>query len=495
MLYSKNLTVILFIFFALSVNAQIFEKTLKFQTPKNGESLYTYVPFDVPENTESLSFELEYDKKDGANRLEFGVFETGFTGKNSDKNGFRGWSGSVRNSAFIAQDRATHGYLPGKIRSGKWYFVIGLAKIASEGVDVTLNVKFNQIDEKPLNEFKAETTKKFSFENLKKLKPLKTNKLNWFRGDLHSHSFHGDGSWSVKGILDSATSNQLDFVALTEHNTFAHHLEIDAYAKNYPNLLILRGEEVTTYGGHINIWGLPSGKWVDFRVLPNLESSARQIANEAHQLGAIASINHPTMKCGGCNWTYDSNWETLDSVEIWNATWDKDDEEALRIWDGFLQKGRYITAVGSTDSHQPPYEPSTYPTNLTIGNPTVFVSAKKLDQNNLFKGIKNGRVFVTERSQYTIKFTANKKYTIGDKIKFPPNKNINLEILANGFPSTSNIFLIADGKILYQWKSIGEEFFRKSLIVPNKYSYIRIEVRNDDRKMLGFTNPIYFLNK
>jgi hypothetical protein len=240
---------------------------------------------------------------------------------------------------------------------------------------------------------------------------------------------------------------------------------------------------------------LPSGKWVDFRVLPNLESSAKQIADEAHGLGALASINHPTMKCDGCNWTYDNNWGNLDSVEIWNATWDADDEEALKMWDEFLQKGRYITAIGSTDSHYPPYEPSTYPINLTIGNPTVFIGAKTLNQNDLFEGIKNGRVFVTEKPQYTIKFIANKKHTIGDKIEFSKKRKINLQVSLSGFPSRSKMILISDEGVFKELEISGGEFVKNFTFISTNHNYVRLEVRDKDGKMLGFTNPIYFARK
>ncbi|MEK7724855.1 MAG: CehA/McbA family metallohydrolase, partial [Acidobacteriota bacterium] len=311
---------------AFSTNAQIIEQAVKLQPPKQGESLFRYVPFEVPQNTKSLSISFDFDKKGGANGLNFGLFETGFTGKDSDKNGFRGYSGYVRDSIFIAEDKATHGYRAGKISAGKWFVLVGLSKIAPEGVELKLKIKFNQIDEKALKQFETEKSKIFTHEKNEKPNTIKLNGLTWFRGDLHAHGVHGDGSWTVKGILDSAVSNGLDFVALTEHNTYTHHYEINAEKKNYPNMLIIRGEEVTTYGAHINVWGLPTEKWVDFRVLPGLQASGKQIAKQAHQFGGLASINHPTMNCGGCNWTYGDDWGIMDSVEIWNATWDSDDE-------------------------------------------------------------------------------------------------------------------------------------------------------------------------
>ncbi|NNF00996.1 MAG: PHP domain-containing protein [Pyrinomonadaceae bacterium] len=491
----KLIQLLLLLFLTASANAQSFKTKITLQTPESGQSRYKYIPFDVPENTQTLSFRYKYDKKGGDNRLEFGVFETGFSGRDGDKRGLRGWSGSVRDSAFIAEDRATHGYSAGKIQPGKWYFIIGLAQVATEGVELELRVNFNQIDEKPLKQFQAEQGKRFSFDKHRKRKKLRSNGLTWFRGDLHAHSFHGDGSWSVKAILDSAKSNSLDFVALTEHNTFTHYREIDDQAAHYPDLLILRGQEVTTYGGHINVWGLPRGEWVDFRVLPDLESSGKRIAKEARSFGALASINHPTMNCRGCKWTYDDHWGNLDSVEIWNATWDRDDEEALKTWDKFLKEGRSITAIGSSDSHQPPYEPSTYPTNLAIGNPTVFVGAKQLDQEDLFKGIRSGSVFVTKKPQYTIELSANRIYNIGDKIETSNLTKIKLSALLKGFPAGSKMVLISDGAVVQEELTPKGKLARDYEFRPVGRKYIRLEVRDAEGKMLGFTNPIYLSGK
>ena len=480
---------------AFSVRAQTSEMTVNLQNPKTGESHFTYIPFDVPERTESLSFTFEYDKKDGANRLEFGVFEPPFTGKDSDRRGLRGWSGSVRGSVFIAEDRATRGYSAGEIPAGKWFLVVGLAKIAPAGVDFLLKVKINEIDEDARRQYQAETDKKFTFETHERPETLKSAGLEWFRGDLHNHTFHGDGNWSVRAILDSATSNSLDFVAITEHNTFSHHKEIGELAPQYPRLLILRGEEVTTYGAHINVWGLPTGAWVDFRVLPGLAKSAEQISAQAHSFGALASINHPTMNCGGCNWTYNKDWSAMDSVEIWNATWDADDEAALKIWDDLLQKGSFITAVGSSDSHYPPYEPSPYPNNLAIGNPTVFVGAKSLNQKDLLNGVKNGRVFVSQKPQYQIKLTADKKYSIGDRVEFARRKKVKIGISLLDFPSGSRATLISNGKVLSTWQVSEKAFEEKFVFDTDKSNYVRLEVRNTKGEMLGFTNPIFFIQK
>jgi hypothetical protein len=136
----RNITLIsiFLLTFAINVNAQIIEQSVKIQPPKAGESFFRYVPFEVPQNTKSLSIAFDFDKKGGANGLNFGLFETGFSGKDSDKNGLRGYSGYVRDSIFIAEDKATHGYRAGKIPAGKWFVIVGLTKVAPEGVELKL---------------------------------------------------------------------------------------------------------------------------------------------------------------------------------------------------------------------------------------------------------------------------------------------------------------------------------------------------------------------
>ena len=471
-------------------NSADFQKTIKFQNPKAGEIRYKYIPFEVPEKTKSLSLAYEYDKNDGKNRIEFGVFGPSFSGENTDKRGLRGWSGSVRGSVFIAKDSATHGYSSGEIETGKWYIILGLASVADEGVDITLKVKFNEIDEKAKRQFEDENKREFEFEKKEKFERVKSNGLTWFAGDLHAHTFHGDGRWSVKGILESATSNNLDFVALTEHNTFSHHRAIEKVSKDYPNLLVLKGQEITTYGGHINAWGLPMGEWIDFRVPPNREESARRIAAEAKKLGAIVSVNHPTMDCGGCGWTY-GDWDNMTSVEVWNATWDAQDESALKQWDALLRQGKRITAIGSSDSHQRPEEPSDYPTNLAIGEPSVFIGAEAKTKKNLLQAIKNGRVFVAENSQRSIVFRSNNTVGIGDTIELKKVAKISFNFTVKGFPRGSRVNFISGDGILFEKETVSDVFNDSFLAEAAKDSYFRLEIRNEKGKMLAFTNPIY----
>ena len=50
------------------------------------------------------------------------------------------------------------------------------------------------------------------------------SKKRWVSGDLHMHTVHSDGDWTVSSLMDAAVAAELDFIAITDHNTYSHHL-------------------------------------------------------------------------------------------------------------------------------------------------------------------------------------------------------------------------------------------------------------------------------
>ena len=82
-------------------------------------SPWHYLPVEVPPGTGGLRVELEYELAGGA------VLDLGCLGPG----GFRGWSGSARESFVITRDAATPGYLPGELEAGTWQVMIVPMKV------------------------------------------------------------------------------------------------------------------------------------------------------------------------------------------------------------------------------------------------------------------------------------------------------------------------------------------------------------------------------
>ena len=72
---------------------------------------------------------LEYDRTET-------ILDLGLVGPDQ----FRGWSGSERSTVVVTQQWATPGYLPGPI-AGPWQVVLGLYRVAPDGVDVSVHVE------------------------------------------------------------------------------------------------------------------------------------------------------------------------------------------------------------------------------------------------------------------------------------------------------------------------------------------------------------------
>src|SRR5262249_20277238 len=147
---------------------QEIEKKVFIPALEKSSSRYFYIPFDVPKGVESLIVTYDYDKKNGANVLDLGIFDTGFDQSETSLRGFRGWSGGRRNRIFISKNAATNGYLQGRIPAGKWRVILGLYKIAPEGVEVKITVKFNENDAQLFSQPKEESSKTWTLSNPEK---------------------------------------------------------------------------------------------------------------------------------------------------------------------------------------------------------------------------------------------------------------------------------------------------------------------------------------
>src|SRR5215475_9878301 len=94
------------------------------------ESAWHYLPFEVARGACAVRVELNYD-------FSAAILDLGCLGPE----GFRGWSGSARQSFVISPDWATPGYLPGELEPGTWRVVIGLHRVPAAGVRYLLTAE------------------------------------------------------------------------------------------------------------------------------------------------------------------------------------------------------------------------------------------------------------------------------------------------------------------------------------------------------------------
>ena len=471
-----------------------FERVVHVRAPGENDSRYLYIPFAVPAHAVKVSVSYQYDQANGANTIDIGLFDARSTGSDTDPRGFRGWSGGRRSEFFISREEATPGYLRGALPAGKWRVILGLYRIAPAGVVVSVKVEVETSHQSPTISTASSrkpdlsTTGAFAIPRPENPGTL-GRRGRWWKGDLHMHTVHSDGNWTVAELISSARQTGLDFIAITDHNTASHHEEIDRLSKGSRQPVVLRGEEITTYGGHTNAWGLPAGTWIDFRTRPGDSSRIANIAAQAHRAGALISINHPFVLCGGCSWSYDPAARAFDGIEVWNGLWDPTDEPAVTMWDKILQSGRRITAIASSDSHRPA---------APIGNPTTNVRARVLSQRALLQGIRLGHVFLTDGTdRVLLNFEAEStggphrsRAEIGDEIRLLAPGKVRFIVTTSVAPPDATVSLISNGEVIQSFSAKPGPPQVIDIDVQRD-AYFRLEVRDGGKVMLVLTNPIY----
>lgn len=327
---------------------------------------YVEVPFDVPAGTTRVDIELRYDKAAGANVVDLGLLEPGSLALGTKA--FRGWTGGERSAVFVSNSDATPGYWPGPIQAGTWNVGLGLYKVGETGVDVEVTVRTSSAPE-PAGPpaLPARSTG-----------PVRKGEA-WYAGALHAHTWNSDGALPPQRLAETAKTAGLDFLAITDHNNTAHQRD----RVDVPGLLTIVGEEVTTPGGHMNVWGL--GGWrdlIDFRVSPG-DPAIGDLVKTATARGALVGINHPYSECVACSWTH-AVPAGVSTIEISG----REPAEMLRaaaLWDVLLRDGRRVTAIGVSDWHRG---------DPTIGSASVRVLSPELSQRAILDAIRAGRVVV-----------------------------------------------------------------------------------------------------
>jgi hypothetical protein len=418
--------------------------------------------------------------------------------------GFRGWSGSSRPEFYIATDDATPGYIRGPLFPGEWNIMLGVDRIDPEGARYEVTVTVEQAQGARRQEpggapgpALLEATPSVHAEPVEAAgddagdDARNAGRPRWLKGDLHCHTLHSDGLNSVEEIVRNAVEIGLDFLAVTDHNTSTHFEDMDVLS--HLPIVLIPGEEVTTYWGHANMWGLR--EWIDFRCAD--EAAIDAVRRYVLQKGGLISVNHP--KCIGPPWLF-KGWDGYPSMEVWQAPWRFYNWESLERWDALLRKGERVVAVGGSDVHSiPPAEPR-HPHGLA--NPTTWVYAEP-SEASVLDAIRAGHVYLTDAPNDTwLVLSADAdgdgrfEALMGDTVEARDGRPVRFSVEVNG-GMDRRLWLIADG-VPVDIRPLGkvESTHEFSLDLSGR-RYVRAELRGYRGRpergevVWAMTNPIW----
>lgn len=321
---------------------------------------YVEVPFEV-RGAPSLEVVLDYDTSSA-------VIDLGCEGAG----GWRGWSGGAKDRFVITAERASGGYLAGELEDGVWKVVLGLHRVPAEGVEAILDIHLpatGAVELEPAHPRPAPEAR-----GRRRDLPSSSG-LTWLAGDCHAHTLHSDGRLSLKQLAAHGAARNLDFLAVTEHNTVSHFAELAGTGAAY-GITLLPGQEVTTARGHANAFGRIG--WVDFRQHPD------RWVEQAEEQGGFLSINHPI--ADDCAWQWPLTRRPA-HAEIMHSTWLATPDDS-GIWAWWTAWGTDVVPLGGGDFHRPE-------DGHPVGAPTTWAAAHDAGEDAVLDALQQGRTAVS----------------------------------------------------------------------------------------------------
>jgi hypothetical protein len=434
---------------------------------------YRYVPFELPTSANSLYVSYCYTATEPAEHhpdklvIDLGLFDprgAEFPGGA----GFRGWSGGARSEFTITPTTATPGYLPGPLPPGDYHIILGLYRIPPGGADYVISIEAQLAEpEQPMPPAASPVPPTVDISRAAHPVSPRSDRF-WLRGDLQSHTEHSDARGTLAQLTAKARELGLDFLAITDHNTVSHHAHLDALATD--DLVLIPGQEVTTYYGHMNVWG--TSRWCDFRCRTDAEM--RDVIALAHANGGVCSINHP--KRDGPAWEYDPALP-VNALEVWQGPWPWRNTESLAFWERLLEQGRRIPVVGGSDYHCPAGEDTGF---LRLGQPTTWVNVDERSTPAILEAIRAGRTSISAAPDgprlNLYAMAGDVTVAMGEQIQLPPDTPLDVAVQVEGGAGW-RLRLIVDGAVAAETPITTASTVVHATVVVKRY--VRAELLGD----------------
>ena len=178
--------------------------------------------------------------------------------------------------------------------------------------------------------------------------------MEWKCIELHTHTFHSDGDFSLQELCSIAKKFLYDAIALTDHNTMSG-MDFSSGEERLA-LPVIPGIEWTTYYGHMLVIGDDCmGDWRFVR-----PDTIDEYINGIKESGGVVGIAHPFALggpiCSGCRWDFNvRNWNNIDYIEVFNRPFPHKDymnDAAFKWWTELLNQGHHIAASAGWDLHR-----------------------------------------------------------------------------------------------------------------------------------------------
>ena len=311
----------------------------------------------------------------------------------------------------------------------------------------------------------------------------------WYPCELHCHTVHSDGDFTVEGLIASAKERGLKGICLTDHNTYSGREE----AAKEKDLVILQGIEWTTYFGHMLVLG--ADRFVEWRdaVPENIDEKMKQV----HAAGGLVGIAHPfqlgTPICTGGRWDFRvQDFSLVNYMEIWSEgepLMNTANRSARKMWHEKLSEGFRIAPSMGRDWHRAER-------NIRKGACTYLLcEGESLTSEGMKDAIEKGRTSVSAGPLFY--FTTDKGETVGDEIE-KGERTISFTIDSERFDSVGFDYEVVPERVVLltdNLKIAAECKINEEISISLKKGYYTAElygrIGDSENDLIAFTAPIY----
>lgn len=437
---------------------------------RNDSKSYHPFPFDVPEGITNIHLDFEYTPHRATGRIHANQINVSV----DDPEGPRGqWNFMQRCDLNGVQ--SSPGMRTANIQAGRWTAIVESHRILGlDTVNYTLTVTLSSA---PL------TLTASPYQDVRRVASLQPG---WYRGDLHAHTIHSDGSWDVPEFTRYMRSHGLDFVTLSDHNTVTGLNQHRSQTED--GFLAMGGMELSTLNGHMLALG--GNAFYEWRLEITPGMDINRIMQQVIDRDEMLIIAHPMSPdepfCSGCMWLFeDARPGVALGVEVWNGYhWHPFNEDGLQQYYAWLNLGHRLVATAGSDNHGPePIAEGGY-----AGYNVVY--AEQLSEAAILAAVRRGHSYVSVGPELLLhaESTSGAKAMMGDLL---PDETASLTVSWKGASEGSVLRVIADG-LVKQSHPVSPSGEVNWTLPGGSAQWCTVELRHADGRLCAVTNPIFF---
>jgi hypothetical protein len=437
-------------------------------TKADSKSYHPYT-FEVPEGTTNIHFDFNYTPHFATGRIHHNQINVSINGPD----GVRGqWN--FNQVCDINGVKSSPGMGTWPIQPGTWTAFVESHRILPPDTvqyELIVTLSSGPLDLTPS-----------PYQDVRK---VASTQAGWYRGDLHAHTIHSDGSWDIPEFTKFMRSRGLDFVSLSDHNTITGLNQHRNQTED--GFLALGGMELSTLNGHMLALG--GNDFYEWRLDIEPGMDINRIMQQVIDRGELLIIAHPMSPdepfCSGCLWQFeDARPGVALGAEVWNGAWHEFNDEALKQYYLWLNMGNRLVATSGSDIHGP------FPLEFPRRDGFNVVYAEQLSEVAILDAVRKGHLYLSAGPELILtgETESGQSAMMGDLL---PPEAATLKVTWRGAHERDVLRLIVDGKVKEQMPASGDGE-KTWAIEPASLKWAVVELRDAKHDLWAVTNPIFF---